>query len=324
MNRKAFLVLLFGLASLASGICRADDGSVIRVGVMAGGTLAWEIAEMKRMPPAGEPAFKLETVRLANPQAGKIALHADSVDVIVSDWIWVAAARGEGRDLTFYPFSSSAGGLIVPADSSIESLADLKGKRLGIAGGELDKNWLLLLTLARKQDVDLPGTVEKIYAAPPLLNQQLLSKRLDALLTFWQYAAKLQGQGYRQVFSGEDIIRELGISVSVPSLGYVFHSAWAVQNKAALQAFFAQAAQARDRLCSDDAAWRNIASLTDTADPAVQAELRKHYCAGRITQWGEANRQAAGEVYQMLREMDSGRMTGKQAQLPSGTFWPAD
>ncbi len=93
--------------------------------------------------------FQIEKVELANPEAGKIALQAGAVDMIVTDWIWVSRMRSEGKDFTFYPYSTASGSLMVPEKSAIRSLADLKGKRLGIAGGELDKNWLLLQALAK-------------------------------------------------------------------------------------------------------------------------------------------------------------------------------
>ncbi len=46
--------------------------------------------------------------------------------------------------MKFLPYSSTEGALMVPGDSPVRSVADLAGKRLGVAGGPLDKNWLLL------------------------------------------------------------------------------------------------------------------------------------------------------------------------------------
>ena len=38
----------------------------------------------------------------------------------------------------------AVGGVMVRPDSGVYTLADLRGKRLGVAGGPLDKSWLLL------------------------------------------------------------------------------------------------------------------------------------------------------------------------------------
>ena len=317
-------ILFFILTALSLNLSQAADKPLIRLGVMASGTLAWELAAMKNqgLPDSGE--FTLETVSLANQQAGKVALQSGSVDMIVSDWIWVSSMRAQEADYTFYPFSNASGGLLVPADSPIKTLADLKGKKLGIAGGELDKNWLLLQALGLQQGLDLNKSLEKVYGAPPLLNQQFAERRIDALLTYWQFATRLEAQGYKQLLTGEDIIRQLGITESVPSLGYVFKTSWGNRNKTALQHFLKTAQTARDTLCSDDEAWQKISGLTETTTPAEQQLLRTRYCQGRIGQWGAANRNAAENIYQLLHKLGDNKLTGKNPNLQTGTFWSFD
>jgi len=318
MNVKSLLLICF---TFFSGLCIAAENPVIRLGTMASGTLAWELAAMKNAGLLDNSGFSLETVTLANQQAGKVALQAGSVDIILSDWIWVSSMRSEGADYTFYPYSNSSGGLLVPADSTIKTLADLSGKKLGVAGGELDKNWLLLQALGRRQNLDLNKTVEKIYGAPPLLNQEFSEKRIDAVLTYWQFAAKLEAQGYRQLLSGEDIIRQLGIKESVPSLGYVFNTKWASRNKTTLKAFLQTAKLAKDKLCSDDADWQKIAALTKAEDAAGQQVLRAHYCQGRVAEWTDANRKAAAAIYEQLHQLGNNKLTDKSSHLQTGTFW---
>ena len=87
---------------------------------------------------------QFEVLELASPEAGKIALRAGNADIIVSDWLWVSRERGLGAKLTFYPYSSALGAVMVPASSPIRTLADLKGRKLAVAGGPIDKSWLLL------------------------------------------------------------------------------------------------------------------------------------------------------------------------------------
>ncbi len=321
MNYKT---LLFVLSALCSNLGMAGEKPVIHLGVMASGTLAWELAAIENHHLLENQDFSIETTTLANQQAGKVALQSGSVDMIVSDWIWVSSMRAEGSDYSFTPFSNSAGGLLVATDSTIKSLADLKGKKLGIAGGELDKNWLLLQALGLQQGIDLNQSVEKVFGAPPLLNQQLTSKRIDAVLTYWQFAARLEAQGYQQLLSGEQIISQLGVKSSVPSLGYVFKQSWANQHKAALQQFLTTTHIARDKLCNDDAAWQQIIALTEAEDPTSQQLIRQRYCQGRVSDWGVANQKAAETVYGFLSKLGDNKLTGKSGQLQAGTFWSAD
>ena len=321
MKYPVIWLMCLGLFS-SLGIC--TEKTTIRIGVMASGTLAWELATLKNEALLENADFDLQPITLANQQAGKVALQAGSVDVIISDWIWVSGMRAEGSDLSFYPYSTSAGGLIVPANSAIKTVADLQGKKLGIAGGELDKNWSLLQALALNQGVNLNEGAEKIFGAPPLLNQQLASQRIDALLTYWQFAARLTAQGYRQILSGEEMLQQLGISESVPSLGYVFKQSWADQHKSVLQYFLRIAETAKHNLCSTDAAWQKIVALTETDDPAIQQQLRTHYCQGIVKEWGANQQKAAEKIYQALHQLGDSKLTGKTAQLQPGTFWSAD
>ena len=152
MRFKIFLLILWlGVC----GLSEAAEKTPIRIGVQSTGTLEWELLVLKTDPALNNADFEVQVTSLANAEAGKIALQSGSVDIIVSDWIWVSSIRSTGGDLTFYPYSTTSGALVVPENSSIHSLADLKGKRLGIAGGELDKNWLLLQALAQKQQLNL-------------------------------------------------------------------------------------------------------------------------------------------------------------------------
>lgn len=317
-------IYLLAAAALLSQPVLAGEKPTIRLGAMAAGTLNWELAAMRNQGLLDKADFNVESIAVANQQSGKVALQAGGVDVIVSDWIWTSSMRGEGTNLSFYPYSDTSGALMVPADSPIKSLADLNGKKLGVAGGELDKNWQLLQALGQQQQLDLNAGVEKIYGAPPLLSQQLLDKRVDALLTYWQFAAHLEAQGYRVLLTGEDIIRQLGISETVPSIGYVFKQDWADQHKAAFRQFLRLSRQARDTLCGSDAEWQKILPLTDAATPGEQQKLRERYCQGRVEQWGPSQQDAAAKIYSLLHKLGNNKLTGHSAQLQAGTFWSAD
>ncbi len=317
-------ILLLAGCMLLSGLSNADETTRIRLGVMAGGTLSWELAAMRNEGLLDNTGIEIENIITANPQAGKIALQAGSVDMIVSDWIWVSSMRADGSELSFYPYSDVSGSLVVPTNSPIKTLVDLKGKKLGVAGGELDKNWLLLQALAQKQGLDLNSAVEKVYGAPPLLNQQISSNRIDALLTYWHFAARLEAQGYRQLLSGEDIVHQLGIEGTVPNMGYVFKTGWAEQNKPTLHKFFQLAQSARNQLCESDAAWQKIVGLTETDDPSAQKQLRSRYCEGRVEQWHAGKQQVAETIYQWLRKIGDNKLTGKSEHIQAGTFWSAD
>jgi len=318
MKLSAFFM---SLCLFVSSNSFAVEKTLIRIGVQAAGTLEWELAALQNDPQLNASDFQLELLPVANAEAGKIALQSGAVDMIVSDWIWVSSLRATGADFTFYPYSNTSGALIVAENSPIHSINDLKGKRLGIAGGELDKNWILLQALAQKESLDLNASVEKTFGAPPLINEQLKQERVDAVLTFWHFAARLEAQGYRQIIDGRGILKGLGIAENVPSIGYVFKQSWGVAHQVALNSFLSATKLAKNRLCTSDSDWQKIIPLTKTEDLPTQVILRQRYCEGAIEQWGDKEQQAAARIYSLLRTLTNNRLTGTSETLQAGTFW---
>jgi len=314
--------LLFIATLICCQLSYASDKITLRLGVLAYGTANWELAVMRQAKQMETDRYLLQVMPMANPQAGKIALQSGAVDIIVADWIWVSYQRSLGRDYTFYPYSNTTGALVVAKDSEIKTWQDLKGKRLAIAGGELDKNSLLLQALMQKQGQgELFQGIEKVYGAPPLLTQQLKQQRVDALLTYWHYAARLESEGYKVLMTGADILQSLGIEQKVPSIGYVFKRTWAEQHQFVIKDFLEQSKQAKNTLCSVGMAWQSIDKLTHTQSQQESQLLRQRYCDGRVNQWGNEERQAAGDIYQYLKVTSQQRLTGKSADIQVGTFW---
>ncbi|MBL0929203.1 MAG: ABC transporter substrate-binding protein [Alphaproteobacteria bacterium] len=223
---------------------------------------------------------------LAAPQAAQIALQAGQVDAIVVDWMWVARQRATGADWSFVPFSNAVGALIAPDASPVRRVADLVGKRLGIAGSPLDKSWLILRAYAKDRlGIDLETAAERSFAAPSLLAEQMKLGRLDAVLTFWPFAARAEAAGARRVMAVEDAVAEMGIGTGVPYLGYTFSTEWAQRNPETLVSFLAASRQARGILARSDDEWRRLRPLTNAADDSELLKLRDWYRAGMPRNW---------------------------------------
>ncbi len=306
---------------VTAAVAVAAEKTPLRIGVQTYGTVDWELSVLE---PGPDAAYKLQIQPVANAEAGKIALQSGAVDIIVSDWSWAAKLRSSGHDFVFYPYSATSGALIVPTGSPIHGLADLKGKKLGIAGGELDKNWLLLQALGQRQGLDLASSVKPTYAAPPLISEQLKQKRLDAVLTYWHFAARLEPQGFRQIIDGKGILAGLGITEKLPAIGYVFKQSWGEAHKTAVNQFLAASQEAKNRLCTSHEAWQKILPKTQTDDPATQTKLRQGYCEGGIAQWTEQEQQAIAKLYALLHSLSKQQLTGASDKLPSGLFWAMD
>ncbi|MEA1673333.1 ABC transporter substrate-binding protein [Nitrospirillum sp. BR 11163] len=297
----------------------------LRVGVLRYGTVSWELDVIRRHGLDTAHGLALAPQEFATGQATQVALQAGQVDTIAVDWLWVARQRASGADWTFIPFSNSAGALMAPARGPVATVPDLPGRHLGVAGGPLDKNWLILRAYAQRQvGIDLDKAAEKTFGAPPLLANALAAGRLDALLTYWPFAAKGQAAGQRRLLTVEDAVTGLGVQGTPPMVGYVFSDRWAKANGAVLEGFIAASRQARDLLVKDEVEWPKLRPLADAGSDAEFDALRDWYRRGIPRHWGPAEQEAAAQLYQVLALVGEPALVGGGGDtLPAGTFWQA-
>jgi len=317
----AFRALVAGIACLLAQAALAAD--TIRLAVQKTGTLAWEIAVVRAHGLDSKAGLTIRAIELATPEAGKIALRGGSADVIVSDWLWVSRERHLGAKLVFHPYSSALGAVMVPRSSSVRTLADLKGKRLAVAGGPLDKNWLLLQGGMRLEGIDLKAQADVVYGAPALLAEKTLQGEMDATLNYWNFGAALEARGLRRLAGIEDVLPKLGASGRPALIGYVFDEAWAAKNRDALARFLAMTREAKEILAQSDAEWDRIAPLIGATDPAMLKVFRERYREG-IPRRPLADEQADAEaLYHVLARLGGAELVGPGSALAPGTFYSA-
>src|SRR5947208_6494959 len=295
--RMLLAVAVFAVAHAAPG--RAAE---IRLAVQKTGTFAWELAVIRAHGLDRQANLAIQVYELASPEAGKIALRGGSADVIVSDWLWVSRERGLGAKLTFYPYSSALGAVMVPNSSSIRTLADLRGRKLAVAGGPIDKNWLLLRASMKQDGIDLKSESTIVYGAPPLLAAKMLSGEMDATVNYWNFCAALEAKGFRRLAGIEDLLPKLGAKGRTAMIGYVFDEEWGSVNRDAVARFIAMTRGAKEILATSDAEWEKIAPLTGAADAATLRAYRDRYREG-IPRRPIADEEAdARDLYRALAE----------------------
>jgi len=306
-------------AAMPVGLARAAPK--VRIGVLKFGTVSWELDTLKHHGFDGANRIDLEVAPFAGEDATNVALQAGEVDVIVSDWLWVSRLRSEGADLTLAPYSTAVGAIMVRQGSPIGSIADLKDRKIGVAGGPLDKSWLLIQALAKRDHgLDLPAGNEIVYGAPPLLTEKAMQGELDAVLNFWHFCARLEVSGFRRLVGAEHAAAALGAAGPVSALGYVFHEKWADGNPEAAKGFVKASAQAKDLLARSDEEWLRLAPLV-RAEGRERKTLRDRYREG-IPRRPVAEEEAdAGKLYRVLADIGGEKLVGKAPDMAPGTFW---
>lgn len=294
----------------------------VRVGVLKYGTVNWEIDVIKHHQLDKKFQFDLRVTALASKNASAVALQSKAVDIILSDWLWVNRQRFEQRMYTMYPTSMATGGLYVSANSTVKSLADLKGKKVGIAGGAVDKSWLLLQAYSQQKfGLDLNKQSKPTYAVPPLLNRLMLRGDLDAAINFWHYGARLKAAGYETLVTIPQMLAEFGIDTQIPLLGWVFDQAWANEHPEAITRFLQASLEAKQILLSSDEEWQRIRSLIKAENAEVFNSLKKDYRAGVLREFGDKELAASQQVFDILAEQGGSALVGKATALSDGTFW---
>jgi NitT/TauT family transport system substrate-binding protein len=316
-------VVLAGLASvLLSDVAPAGAPEAITFGVLSYGTAAWEVDVIRRHRLDEQQGFALQAVPLASGEATKVALLANAVDIIVSDLVWATRQRAEGEKLTFLPYSRALGALELPAGSNIGDLSDLTGKRLGVAGGALDKSWLLLRAFAiHKLGKDLAEVVDPVFGAPPLIMQEFDARRLDAALTFWNFAAQMEAHGARPLLTVADMIGGLGVARDIPVLGYVIREEWARRNSDLLDRFTRCTRTAKTILAKSDLEWISLEPLLGTDEPGVRLRLRDAYRAGIPAELSDEKKHDAARLFSILADIGGEQLVGRARSLDPAVFW---
>ena len=322
MRRGPSHVLCLLAAALVATGAHAGDLGTVRIGVLQFGTVNWELDVVKHHQLDAKEGFTLEIQGFASNDAADVALMGGAVDGIVEDWLWVSRQRSQGAALTFIPYSSSVGALMVAAGSGIEDLGDLEGKRIGVAGGPLDKGWILIQGLAQNDyGIDLASQAEPVYGAPPLLTEKLRSGELDAVLNYWHFAARLEADGYQRLIGVAEAQEALGVPADTPQLGYIFHEDWANRNGELVEAFAEASRQAKQIMLESEDEWQRLRPLTRAENDATLAALKERYREGVVQRWGEDERQAAADLYAVLAQLGGEQLVGKSPTLAEGTFW---
>lgn len=312
-KKAAFSAVIACVAQVAL----AADLPVIKLGALSFGTVNWELDTIKHNGLDTANGFTLEVIPMGGGNASDIAFLGGEIDVMVSDVVWAARQRAEGRDLKFIPYSTAVGGIMVKPESGITDLAGLQGKKVGIAGGPLDKSWLILKAYAEKTGgLDLEGMTSQEFGAPPLMFKSALTGEVDAVINFWHFQAKAKAAGLIEIISVQEAAETLGLSTTTPLLGYIVNGD---MDPKLSEALYNASRAAKDILRNDAAAWDVVRPRMKPKNEAQFEALRAGFIAG-IPAGTEIDTDAVQDMLKLMGELGGEDLVGKATSLPAGLF----
>ena len=293
----------------------------IKIGVLAFGTVNWELDVLKHNKLDKKYGIDIEVVKLASKHAVSIALQSNSVDIIVNDWVWVNRQRASGKDISFYPYSKAVGALYVN-DENIKSLLDLDKKRLGIAGGSVDKTWLFFRAYSKnKYNKDLKDIVNPVFAAPPILYKKMLDKSLNAAINFWHFNAKLESKGLKRLLGVKEILEEFKINSDIPLLGWTFNRDFANKNKKTINSFLQASYETKKLLSTSPSQWNRIKPLMKVKNEEMFTALKNGYINGIVKNFSNSHIENSKKVFDILYKVGGKKLVGNSTSLDVKTFW---
>jgi NitT/TauT family transport system substrate-binding protein len=317
-SRRAALAVAVLVALCASPAAAAER---LRIAVQKTGTLAWEMSVIRAQNLDKAADLDLQTIDVASLDAAIIALRSGAADIIVTDWLWVSRERSLGANFVFYPYSSAIGAVMANPAKGIASVHDLVGRKLAVAGGPLDKSWLLLQAWARRSGLDLRRAADVVYGAPPLLAEKAAQHEVDAALEYWNFCADLEARGLKRLIEIADVEKALGAEGPVAAIGYVFDANFAAAHRQALQRFFAITRKAKQLIATSPEAWKTIAKQLPSKSPEALAAYQQHYARGIPDRPISDEEADAHRLFKVLAEIGGSELVGNADALAPGTYY---
>lgn len=318
MRIRGFVIGTLGALLVCSGAFAQEP--VLRIAAQKAGTVNWELETIKANGLDTANGFDLEVMDVSAGPAGQVAFQGGAADAMVSDWIWVARQRAAGDDYVFVPYSKAVGGLMVPGDSPAKTLEDLKGAKIGVAGGPLDKSWMLLRAYSQKEyGFDLAEVTEQVFGAPPLIAEVAASGDLGGAINFWHFLAKMRVAGMRELISVDEAARALGLDPETPLLGYVLRGEMLRDQPELVEGLAAASRQAKALLASGPAAWEAIRPMMNAGNDAEFEALKAGFIAG-IPAPDAVDEEKAAAMLELMSRIGGADLVGEAKTLPQGLF----
>jgi len=145
---------------------------------------------------------------------------------LLSDWLWVRAERALGDNLVFYPSPSTVGAVMVPANSTIRSVADLRGKKSRLRAAARQE-LAAAAGLARRSNLVCAARPASCMARRRSSGKAVQGEH-DATLESGT-SAPISKAGLHARIVIDEVMKRSASKGAVAILGFTFEGAWAAK-----------------------------------------------------------------------------------------------
>ncbi len=265
MKRRNTFQIAIAAALLSLGIATAPaqaqtpakgNGGTVRIMISPAGTMGIPTAVIKKFELDKKYGFNLEVVPYADQKAATAAIQGGSAEMVVFDWLATARLKASGTPVVgIAPFMTYVNSVVVPKDSKLQTLADLKGKRVGIYH-KTGFDWIIMQAAAEKVNkLDISKDVEVREGAMPLMRGLIEKGDLDATQMWNSMAPDMLASGkFRTMVTIRQLAEQMGLP-TVPFLVYGMREDYAKANPQNAKAFTAAYRDAVQVLMTNDEVW---------------------------------------------------------------------
>lgn len=280
--------LIAAALALGVGTVQAAETITVRSSLLENNFANVPVYVMKDQKLDIANGVELEIKSYANIEGVYQSMRAGDAEFAPGGWTNAVQWRATGAPWTIvYPIARGAVEVLVPKDSPIKSLADLKGKNVGTYAGPTGTATMLLRTLLADHYGFDPGKSNNLqYGGPPVLINALKRNEIAALVMLDPLATRLMTSGEVRSIANLADEYESKTKTKVLWIAWLAHEKLIKRAPQAITKLLVAYQQALDYLEKNPEAWSRYAKLSGVDEAAFPVLVRRT-AADLKTTWSQ-------------------------------------
>ena len=283
----------------------AAEARKIKLGILQTGSQDFVHDVMEQQKLLQKYNIPYERVPLLNPPALHIMIAEKSVDIGYGGLTAMARARAEGKGtLVIFGIFSPVNALLVPKDSPVKSLADLRGKRVGNFGGPGSATTSIFMAIAKRwHGLDLQRDLELITAPGPALIGLLDRGELAAALMGTTESLRFPLTGKYRVIMDLSAEWEKRAGRAPAHVTIATNEDFAKAHPDILKRYLRAYLDAVKYVRGHPEVWADYAKRIKLTEPGAAAALRDYMGPRIVEKWDHDQMKAEHDFLEITREI---------------------